>query len=345
MNLSPNLTTMKNFDKDILISVCVPTYNQEKELPAALDGILMQEGVNFEIIIANDGSTDSTGEICEDYKRKYPDIITYINQPQNKGIVENSKDCLLAAKGKYIAVCEGDDYWVTTDKLYKQANALEHDPAISLVHTDWNNLNWPSAIIEPSGIIDRHYISEQRCGIESFLEILKDRYRGIRFSSSMFRASLFHKIIEKHPHFFDPKFTTIDIGIFYCMGFYGKLHFIPDISTVYRIHDGSVSVNSNDVKSAKFSRGVLYSKLYFLNEFASDKSHFKEIWRNSLRLLAPYVLKYSDTTMTSELKCLAQSYRLELSIGQSICFWGASRKIFKPFIMAFLKLNALFNGK
>lgn len=77
-----NLTIKMSKYNDILISVCVPTYNQEKELPMALESILMQTDVTYEIFIANDGSTDSTGEICESYKQKYPTLIKYISQPK-----------------------------------------------------------------------------------------------------------------------------------------------------------------------------------------------------------------------------------------------------------------------
>ena len=123
----------------VVISVCMPTYNQEDYIEQAIKGVLMQRDCNYELIIANDGSTDRTQAICMEYQSRYPERIRLINQPANKGLVLNTKDCLMAATGKYIAICEGDDWWTDEYKLKKQADVLDGNPDVSMVHTNWIN--------------------------------------------------------------------------------------------------------------------------------------------------------------------------------------------------------------
>lgn len=122
---------------DILVSIACITYNHEKYIAEALDSFLMQK-VNFkyEILIHDDASTDRTAEIIKSYHEKYPDIIKPILQEENKmskGVKKvNYKYNHCRAKGKYIAICEGDDYWSDSDKLQIQVDYLEKHPECSM---------------------------------------------------------------------------------------------------------------------------------------------------------------------------------------------------------------------
>lgn len=117
----------------ILVSIVCITYNHEPYLRQALDGFLMQKtSFAYEIILAEDCSTDGTRKICEEYAAKYPDIIHYIYRDHNVGYNENEYEAMCAAKGKYIAYCEGDDYWTILDKLQKQVDFLESHPEYSV---------------------------------------------------------------------------------------------------------------------------------------------------------------------------------------------------------------------
>jgi len=116
-----------------LVSVCVITYNHEKYIRQCLDGILMQK-VNFpyEVLIHDDASPDATADIIREYEAKYPDIIKPIYQTENQyskvgmGAISRFND--ERARGKYIAQCEGDDYWTDPGKLQMQVDFLETHP-------------------------------------------------------------------------------------------------------------------------------------------------------------------------------------------------------------------------
>lgn len=109
-----------------LLSVCLITYNQVKYIKETIDGVLMQK-VNFswELIIADDCSTDGTREIVLDYKKKYPDFIKLILRETNVGAAQNWLELIKTPNSKYIAYVEGDDYWTNPLKLQKQVDFLQ----------------------------------------------------------------------------------------------------------------------------------------------------------------------------------------------------------------------------
>jgi len=110
-----------------LISVIVITYNQERYIHQALQSILSQNTDKvIEILVGNDASTDRTGEILEELARTQN--LNLIQREQNLGASANLYDLLEHARGKYVALLEGDDYWTDPDKLQKQYDFLETHP-------------------------------------------------------------------------------------------------------------------------------------------------------------------------------------------------------------------------
>ena len=124
----------------ILVTIICTTFNQERYIRKALDGFLMQK-TNFlyEVIVHDDASTDRTPSIIREYAEKYPHIIVPILQKENqfsKGVWITNDLLLPMAKGKYIAMCEGDDFWTDPNKLQMQADIMEKYPECSVcVHS------------------------------------------------------------------------------------------------------------------------------------------------------------------------------------------------------------------
>ncbi len=112
-----------------MVSICCLTYNHEKFVEQCLNGLIMQEAnFRYEILVHDDASTDETPKIIRDYERAYPNLIKPILQTVNqysKGVSPMREILLPMAKGKYIALCEGDDYWIDPCKLKKQVAFLE----------------------------------------------------------------------------------------------------------------------------------------------------------------------------------------------------------------------------
>ena len=116
-----------------LLSIVTITYNHEPFIAKTIEGVLMQQ-VNFriELIIAEDCSTDGTRAICQQYAEQYPALIRLITSESNVGAIANERRAMQAARGKYIAFCEGDDYWTDPLKLQKQVDFLESHPDYSV---------------------------------------------------------------------------------------------------------------------------------------------------------------------------------------------------------------------
>jgi len=153
-----------------LVSVCTITYNHAPYIKDCIEGVLMQKtDFDIEFIIHDDASTDGTKEIAQQYAEKYPDLITPIYQEENqysKGIKPMQNFVFPRAKGKYIALCEGDDYWTDPFKLQKQVDFLEANPEYGLVHTD----------------VDIHYIKKRR----KVLGHHKKAFRNEQLSGDMY---------------------------------------------------------------------------------------------------------------------------------------------------------------
>ena len=116
-----------------LVSICCITYNHAKYIRQCLEGFLMQKtSFSYEIVINDDCSTDGTTDVVREYEAKYPNLIVPIYHSENeysKGIRGMfATYCFPRARGKYIAMCEGDDYWIDSLKLQKQVDFLESHP-------------------------------------------------------------------------------------------------------------------------------------------------------------------------------------------------------------------------
>ena len=119
------------------LSVLVLTHNHEAFIGQALDSVVMQETTfAYEIIVGEDGSTDQTRAIVEDYHRRYPELIRPVYQAGNAGVGANLRASFQACQGQYLAVLEGDDYWTSPHKLQTQADWLDAHPAYAMCYHD-----------------------------------------------------------------------------------------------------------------------------------------------------------------------------------------------------------------
>src|SRR5690349_16516557 len=108
------------------VSVCMVTYNHEKFIEKAIEGVLMQEtDFDVELVIGEDFSTDQTRSIIEKYQQKYPGKIIIAPSEHNLGMMKNFVNTLNTCTGEYIALCEGDDFWTDPTKLQRQVEFME----------------------------------------------------------------------------------------------------------------------------------------------------------------------------------------------------------------------------
>lgn len=241
------------------VSVCMITYNHESYISKAIEGILHQKtNFNFEIIIGEDFSTDKTRFICKTYQSKYPDKIKLLLPQKNTGVQENFINTLLACCGKYIAFCEGDDFWTDPLKLQKQIDFLEDNPVYSLCFTRFKIYDQTSnTLIEDS---NQKYFNENQKEIEFTFDLF---YKGWQLGTQtmVFRQAYikeFNKERKKYKYWKDIHLITflLNKGKAVCLNFY---------SAVYRVHPGGIYSGASRLKNAKISYQC-YKEIYQHNK-------------------------------------------------------------------------------
>lgn len=144
------------------VSIVIPTYNRAKYLTQALDSVLQQTYQHFEIIVIDDGSTDDTKNVMEEYMKRFPNKIKYFYE-KNKGPAAARNRGINEAMGDYIAFLDSDDMWMPT-KLAEQVEFLDHNKGVALVFTDIKKMKDNKIIKEASlgeeGVYNRNKFSE-----------------------------------------------------------------------------------------------------------------------------------------------------------------------------------------
>ena len=227
-----------------LVSIAMITYNHEVFISKAIESVLMQKtDFEFELLISDDASTDNTVEICREYQKKYPNIIRLVAYEKNVGMINNFINAYNSCKGKYMAILDGDDYFIDEYKLQKQADYLENNTQCSLVYTlakDYfsdNNTFLNTTEQEPSDV--------------DFVYLL---HRGwyIRTATVMVRKNVdlesWRNVVK----------YSYDSLLYFLCALNGSLHKIDDFTAVYRRHSNSVT---NSSFGLRVQRMIWYSDL------------------------------------------------------------------------------------
>lgn len=242
-----------------IVSVCLITYNQAKYVREAIDSILAQKlDVAWELVIADDYSTDGTREILAEYKDKYPDLIKLILQTKNVGAEKNWHDLMAYPKSKYIAYLEGDDYWSDEYKLQMQVDFLEK-------HPDYVLSFHPAKVFYENGedkqsvwpnITDKSKITTP--------ELLKENF--IPSNSAVYRRQNYDKL---------PKGIMPGDWYFHLYhAQFGKMGFINKAMSSYRRHSGGLwwdSFSNQDTLWRKYGLGYVALYVELLKIYGEDK--------------------------------------------------------------------------
>lgn len=234
--IEQHVTTVEDWDRlptDPHVSVCIRTYNHEDFIADAIEGALMQEaGFSYEIIIAEDKSTDGTREIVRDYQRRYPDKIRLRLAEENL-YSKNKRYPTLgawnAARGEYVARCDGDDYWTDPKKLQKQVDFLDDHLNCTICFTAAKILSGGSGGTEGIQKPDK---AQETYSLEYVL-----RRSAFYFSTST--ALHRNKICDELPSWFYVGIAG-DFCLLVLCAREGEIGYIDEKCAAYRMHDGGV---------------------------------------------------------------------------------------------------------
>lgn len=242
-----------------LVSIRTSTYNHGSYIKQCIEGILMQKtNFAFEYIIGEDFSTDETREIVFDYAKKYPNIIRVITADYNVGSKANGRRCINACRGKYMAICEGDDYWTDPLKLQKQVDYLESHPEYVMSHTSFKYYYER----------DRRYYAAH--DIQKNIQNLSDNPELVLFNkyhvqtlTVLIRRDILDLVSTADPFLFRSGYFMMgDTQLWYSMAKEGKVHFLPEVTAVYRKNDSSLTRSKNLKSLFRFRLSSMELRMY-----------------------------------------------------------------------------------
>jgi len=255
-----------------LVSVCIITFNQEKYIGRCIEGCLEQQtSFKYEILVGEDDSSDGTRQICLDYANRNPEKIRlFLHDRKNiiyikgrptgrRNFINNIKE----AKGKYLAFCDGDDYWTDPRKLQKQVDFLEKNPNYGLVHSDFDRL------IELNKKVIPRYNSSQNYKTWSdnpFEDILAKRM-DIKTTTAVVLTDLIIDCFNTYPELFS-SWRMADLPIWLHIAKTHKVGYVDESLAMYRVLEESASNNFNDrVKGYEFHNSFFEIKDHFIQRY------------------------------------------------------------------------------
>ena len=287
-----------------LVSIRCMVYNHEPYLRQCLDGFVMQKtNFPFEAIVHDDASTDGSAAVIREYAEKYPDIIKPIYETENQyskhdGSLTRIMDTAMHPASKYVALCEGDDYWTDPNKLQMQVDIMEADKTIGLVHT-----------------AARVYVQQT----ESFKDALwgqpihsfEDELIANRpvTLTACFRKDLFLDFRKFYGTTCPKNWRMGDYPLWLYMSYYSKTHFIERPTGVYRILEHSASHSSDVQKLAVFEISAFNVRAFFA-EYFNHEYLLKRLATNLVYKLQDLSIKHNER-VNYDIAGLYKEYGLE----------------------------------
>lgn len=304
-----------------IASIIILIYNQEKSVAKAIDSVLAQKtSYPFEIILADDCSSDSSRAICEMYAEEYPQTIRLMPQMPNKGVVGNYFDAVEACRGKYISDCAGDDFWVATDLLQKEIQLLEKNPNISIVF--------------PDVTVNDQYLHSEK---EEYQKWMKENVPGRELLEGMFRhtnslpyqlsASLYRKDIvmdalQNHPEIIRiPECGVEDLPLMLLLASKGDASYLPIVGYHYTIDETQQTLTTNNTPRKDFD---FYSRIMLVEPrlaayYGVDLRQLREHFDKKMDYITSMARKTRDKKYTLPIiKKISKLWPLPLSIKSRI---------------------------
>lgn len=246
-----------------LVSVIVTTYNHEPYLADALEAILSQEcDFGVEIIVGEDCSSDNSLGVCKSFADLYPDKITLITSAENVGWRRNYRRCVESAKGKYIAFCDGDDYFLDTEHLAMQVAVMEQNSNVGLSYARAERRDKKGDLLGyfPKGkghtTLDTmlHDWCVENCTTLARRDLVLDYYAT-----------------EKPEN--RPEWLTEDLPMWLYVAAHSEVAYIDKATAVHRVFPDSVSHSTSLAKRLAFCDSSSNIKLWFDEQYNNSKQH------------------------------------------------------------------------
>ena len=309
---------------DVIVAIKCLVYNHEPYLRDCLDGFVMQQtNFPFVAIVHDDASTDNSAAIIREYEEKYPDIIKPIYEAENQyskrdGSLGRIMNAAVDATGaKYVAMCEGDDYWTDPLKLQKQVDFMEANPEYGLCYTDYSVCDEFGNITEES-----HFKTSQRKPILTFEEHLFSQ-GYIAPMTWLFRKDVYTSITNDMIQGTTDGTYVLALEFFYN----SKVAFLPINTATYRVSPGSASRPLSISGLFKYRKGVYNTELEYIKRYTNNQWYLSFVLQQSINELYPIAVELQDTEYIDWCHKICKKYPLvNIQIPQSIVYLKADAK-------------------
>jgi glycosyltransferase involved in cell wall biosynthesis len=318
-----------------LVSVAMITYNQASYIGRAIDSVLQQK-VSFpiELIVGEDCSTDATREIVMNYQARNSRVIRVITSERNVGMFLNLKRVEDACIGRYIAYCDGDDWWHDPFKLQKQLDYLEHNRGCGLVHSDYDRY-YPM-----SGKVIRNFNETMQNKPRDNLDVRSivrgGRYLFILTCTVVARRQLLKEVVDSDPFLFEPgRFLIGDTQRWAEIAARSGTHYIDESLSTYTVQEESGSKSKDPIKIPRFGKSLNELFLYLSDKHnlpMSDKEYFADQWRQ-------HALQLAFHQMNRGLAEDVRAHKLPWSPKERLLYYGAKGRALNKVLMAALSIK------
>jgi glycosyltransferase involved in cell wall biosynthesis len=338
--------------EEILVDILMPTYNHEKFIVQAIQSVLMQDCTfKYRLIIGEDCSTDDTLKICEKYASSHADKILLLKNSTNVGMATNYKSLFEVSSARYIAILEGDDYWIDKHKLQKQFDLLETHDDIGIIHTNYYSI-YENGRKKVGHIgVSKTSLSGNVIGPTQTAEI------NINPLTSCFRAFLVKENVD-FDFIVKNNLLTVDIFLWAEVCRRSKVLYLDEVTGVYRIHSNSITASFNIASEEKFNKTSLISVNYIMDKYNTPKD-IKETLTSKIKINLIYCYLLANkpdkakfelqnvnriTTLRDKIICLAAKYRFLNFLAQIISFYYHFGSKLKQFLAGSLSDTSAKSG-
>jgi|GEM_PF-2032532 len=212
-----------------VLTVVILTYNHERYIEQAVRSVLAQRTTfPIEILVGEDYSTDGTRAILAQMNWEFPQRLTIVRRDRNLGLAANLQDCRVRARGRYLAILEGDDFWTDALKLQKQCDAMES-------HLDWSMCFHPCRIFDEDGWLPSRISPDKSFAKPLTIGDLLERNHVPTMSVAFFRQGIIRQTPSWHA-----ELRNGDWALYILHADVGPVGFLPDVMTDYRVHQGGL---------------------------------------------------------------------------------------------------------
>ncbi len=325
-----------------IISVIVATYNQEATIGRTLDSILMQKcRLPIEIVVGEDCSTDGTRTVCERYAALHPAVVRLMPKAPNKGMIRNYYDCLLQCRGRYIAECAGDDFWIDPLKLEKQLDVLEKHPEVTLVHTNWQS--YDETTHETRKNLFAPFLSPITNGKDMLEAVITQTVAPVVHTcTAMYRSEVIRRCYDEEPSLYnDPENGCEDIQLVCALADSGDVAYLPDVTLSYSVGHDSVSRQPDDRRQFRFVARTASLSMRLARKYGIATDKTRAFFADKAFALLMHAFRCRDKALRKEALTLAEGWGVQGGLKVRMVrfatscapLWGISLAFRKFFVM------------